>query len=54
MKRENKLARQRRAARQVAEIMYASLLQFSEEEQERRIKQIRKISIGSLRGVKKC
>jgi hypothetical protein len=44
MKSESKLARQKKAARRVAEIMYASLQQFSEEEQEKRIKEIHKIS----------
>lgn len=45
MKAESKLARQKKAARKVAEIMYASLQQFSEEEQERRIKEIHKIAV---------
>jgi len=45
MKAESKLARQKKAARRVAEIMYASLQQFSEEEQERRIKAIHRIAI---------
>jgi hypothetical protein len=45
MKTESKLARQKKAARKVAEIMYASLQQFSEEEQERRIKEIHNIAI---------
>jgi hypothetical protein len=44
MKSESKLARQKKAARRVAEIMHASLQQFSEEEQEKRIKEIHKIS----------
>ena len=44
MKTETKLARQKRAARKVAEIMYASLQLFSEEEQERRTKEIRNIA----------
>ncbi len=39
-----KLARQKKAARKVAEIMFASLQQFSAEEQERRIKEIHKIA----------
>jgi len=44
-----KLAKQKRAAREVAEIMYASLQQFSEEEQQKRTKEIHKIAqkIGS-------
>lgn len=45
MKTENKLARQKRAAKEVANILYASLQQFSKEEQERRMKDIRKIAM---------
>ena len=45
MKTNSKLARQKRAARRVAEILYASLQQFSEEEQERRMKEIHKIAV---------
>lgn len=45
MKTESKLSTQKKAARKVAEIMYASLEQFSEEEQERRIKEIHKIAV---------
>lgn len=45
MKTENKLAKQKKAARKVAEIMYASLQQFSEEEQNRRMKEIHKIAL---------
>ena len=45
MPAETKLARQKKAARKVAQIMYASLQQFSEEEQERRIKEIHKIAL---------
>ena len=45
MKADSKLARQKKAAMRVAEIMYASLQQFSEEEQERRIKAIHRIAI---------
>jgi len=45
MKAEGKLARQKKAAREVAEIMYSSLQQFSEEEQGRRIKEIHKIAL---------
>jgi hypothetical protein len=44
MRAESKLTRQKKAARNVAEIMCASLQQFSEEEQERRIKEIHKIA----------
>src|SRR6266704_1165988 len=44
MPAETKLARRKKAARKVAEIMYASLQQFSEDEQERRIKEIHKIA----------
>lgn len=47
MKRESKLARQKKAARDVAEIVYASLQQFPEEEQERRIKEIHRIAVGA-------
>ena len=45
MKTKSKLARQKRAARKVAEIMYASLQKFSEEEQERRMKEIHTIAL---------
>jgi hypothetical protein len=45
MKTISKLARQKRAAREVAEILYTSLQQFSEEEQERRMKEIHKIAM---------
>jgi hypothetical protein len=45
MKTEGKLARQKKAARKIAEIMYASLQQFPEEEQEKRIKEIHKIAL---------
>ena len=34
---------QKKAAREIAEIMYASLKKFSEEEQRKRIKEIQKI-----------
>jgi len=44
MRVESKLNRQKKAARKVADIMYASLQQFSEVEQERRIKEIHKIA----------
>ena len=44
MKTESKLARQKKAALEVAEIMYASLQQFSAEEQERRINEIHKVA----------
>src|SRR5580704_4536152 len=44
MKAQSKLARQKKAAREVAEIMYASLQQFSAEEQERRISEIHKVA----------
>ena len=43
MPSKDKLARQKKAAREIAEIMYASLQQFSEEEQEQRIKDIGRI-----------
>jgi hypothetical protein len=39
------LAKQRRAAMQIARIMYDSLQQFPEEEQERRIKLIEKVRV---------
>lgn len=42
---ESKLARQKKAAREVAEIMYASLQQFSEEEQERRMAEIHQLAL---------
>jgi len=45
MKTETKLVKQKRAARAVAEILYASLQQFSEEEQGRRMKEIHKIAV---------
>jgi hypothetical protein len=45
MKTESKLARQKKAARKVAEILYASLQKFSEEEQERRMKEVHKIAM---------
>jgi hypothetical protein len=35
--------KQKKAAQEIAEIMYASLQQFSEEEQDRRVKDIQKI-----------
>jgi hypothetical protein len=44
MKAQSKLARQKKAAMEVAEIMYASLQQFSAEEQERRISTIHKVA----------
>jgi hypothetical protein len=45
MKAPSKLARQKKAARQVAELMYASLQQFPEEEQNSRMKKIHKIAL---------
>lgn len=48
MRAESKLARQKRAAGKIAEIMYASLQQFSKEEQERRIKEIHKIAVKAI------
>ena len=47
MKTESKLSRQKKAAKEIAEIMYASLQQFSKEEQERRLKEIHKIAVKS-------
>jgi hypothetical protein len=35
--------KQKKAARKIAEIMYQSLQQFSEEEQDKRIKQVEKV-----------
>jgi len=35
---------QKKAARKIADIMHASLRQFSEEEQQKRIKQVEKIA----------
>lgn len=45
MKTATKLAREKRAAKKVAEILYASLRQFPEKEQERRMREIRKIAV---------
>jgi hypothetical protein len=45
MRAESKLARQKKTARKIAEIMYVSLQQFSKEEQERRIKAIHKVAV---------
>jgi len=42
-------AKQKKAAEEIAEIMYASLQQFSEEEQDRRIKDIEKIGTNAGR-----
>jgi uncharacterized protein YoaH (UPF0181 family) len=38
-----KQAKQRKAAEEIAEIMYASLQKFSEEEQDKRVKDIQEI-----------
>jgi len=45
MKTESKRARQKKAARKIAEIMYASLQKLPKEEQEERIRAIQKITI---------
>ena len=45
MKAETKIAKQKEAARKVAEILYSSLQQFSKEEQERRMKEIHRIAM---------
>jgi hypothetical protein len=41
----SKPARQKKAAKEVAEILYASLQQFSEEEREKRMKDIHEIAM---------
>lgn len=45
VKKKSKLARQKKAARAIAEIMYASLQKLPLEEQERRMKEIHKIAV---------
>jgi hypothetical protein len=42
-------SKQRKAAKQIADIMYASLQQFSEKEQQKRIKEIQKIPVKTVR-----
>ena len=42
-------AKQKKAAEEIAEIMYASLQQFSEDEQDRRVKDIQKIAASAGR-----
>jgi hypothetical protein len=42
-------AKQKKAAEEIAEIMYASLQQFSEEEQDRRVKDIARIGANAGR-----
>jgi len=42
-------AKQKKAAEEIAEIMYASLQQFSEVEQDRRVKDIQKIGANAGR-----
>ena len=42
-------SKQKKAAEQIADIMYASLQQFSEEEQEKRVKDIQKIGANASR-----
>lgn len=49
MSNKEKLARQKKAAREIAEIMYASLQQFPEQEQDRRIKEIDRIGSGAAK-----
>lgn len=46
MKTDAKVARQKKAAKEIAEIMYASLQKFPKGEQEKRIRDIGKISAG--------
>ena len=41
--------KQKKAAEEIAEIMYASLQQFSEDEQDRRVKDIQKIGANAGR-----
>jgi len=45
MQIKGKLAKQKKAAKEIAEIMYASLQRFPKREQERRIRDIRKITL---------
>jgi len=45
MTTESKPTKQKKAARKVAEVMYVSLQQFSEQEQDRRIKEIHRIAL---------
>ena len=45
MKATSKVARQKKAARKVADILYKSLQQFPAEEQERRIQQIHRLAL---------
>jgi hypothetical protein len=47
MKTESKVAKRKKAAQEVAEILYASLQQFSKEEQERRMKKIHTIALAA-------
>lgn len=42
-------SKQKEAAKQIAEIMYASLQQFPEEEQQRRIREIEGIPVKSAK-----
>jgi len=42
-------SKQKKAAEQIADIMYASLQQFSEEEREKRVKDIQKIGANAGR-----
>ncbi len=41
--------KQKKAAQKLAAIMYASLQQFSEEEQQKRLKEIQKVAVKSGR-----
>ncbi|PYT79744.1 MAG: hypothetical protein DMG40_15465 [Acidobacteria bacterium] len=45
MRTESKLARQKKAARKIAETLYVSLQQFSKEEQDRRMKEIHRMAM---------
>jgi hypothetical protein len=52
MKAKEKLSRQKKAAAEIAEIMFASLQKFSEAEQEAKIRKIEKIKIRRTPGGK--
>jgi hypothetical protein len=41
--------KQKKAAQKIATIMYASLQQFSEEEQQKRLKEIQKVAVKTTR-----
>lgn len=44
MRRDEKLARQKKAARELAEIFYASLRKFPKKEQKKKIREFSKIT----------